>query len=150
MKNSVKMAVAFFLLVIGIVGTMLYFYFWKLTPRLSYDIVRVPMNELQDKEWFDVAEEVGDNNLVFSQRLETYCGAEDFLKLEVSIEGNTITITETYFGKNGGEVCPYDIYGIIEPLQEGTYFIRVIFVDKYLNKTEILHEITASFKVIPD
>jgi hypothetical protein len=135
-----------------IAGTVLGFYLWRQPiPRLFYTVVRIPMNELQDEEWFNVVEEVGDDNLIFSQRLETYCGAENLLKLEMDIEGNLITITETYDSEEvKEEICPYDIYGKIEPLQEGTYIIKVIFVDKYLNKTEILHEMTVSFKVIPD
>jgi hypothetical protein len=135
-----------------IAGILLGFYFWRQPiPRLSYNVVRVPMNELQDEEWFNVVEEVSDDNLIFSQRLETYRGAENLLKLEMDIEGNLITITETYDSEEvKEEICPYDIYGKIEPLQEGTYIIKVIFIDKYLNKTETLHEMTVSFKVIPD
>lgn len=136
-----------------IVGTVLGFYLWRLLiPKLSYNIVRIPMNELQDEEWFHVEEEAwGRHALIFGQRLETYCGAEDMLKLEMAIQGNVITITETYDSEEAEEqICPYDLHGRIEPLREGTYTIKVIFVDKYVDKTETLYEKTVNFTVEPD
>lgn len=136
-----------------IVNTVLASYLWKASaiPKLSYNMVRIPMNELQDEEWFHVNEEVGESHLIFSQRVETYCGAEDLLKLEMDIQGNVITITETYDSEEAEEqICPYDLRGRIEPLQEGTYTMKVVFVDKYIDKMETLHEKTVSFKVVPD
>ena len=96
-------------------------------------------------------EEVRGSYLIFSQRLETYGGAEDLLELEMDIQGNTITITETYDSEEAEEqICPYDLHGRIEPLQEGTYTIRIVFIDKCMETTETLYEKKVSFKVIPD
>ncbi len=135
-----------------IVGAMLGFYLWRgAIPRLSYDVVRIPMNELQDAEWLDVVDVVAESELIFSQRLETYCGAEDLLRLELDVQGNVITTTEI-FDSDAVEpqICPYDLHGRIKPLSEGTYTLKVIFVDKSLDRTETLHEKTVSFTVIPD
>jgi len=136
-----------------IAGSALGFYLWSRSiPKLSYNIVGIPMNELQDEEWFHVEEEAwGRHALIFSQRLETYCEAEDLLKLEMEIQGNVITITETYDSEEAEEqICPYDLHGRIEPLQEGIYTIKVIFVDKYVDKTETPYEMTVNFTVEPD
>ena len=132
-----------------IVGAMLSFYLWRWAiPQLSYDVVRIPMNELQDAEWLDVVGEVAESELIFSQRLETYCGAEDLLRLEMDVQGNVITITEIFdSGDVEPQICPYDLHGRIKPLPEGTYILRVIFMDKNLNRTETLHEKTVSFAV---
>jgi len=149
MKREIAIIVIVSLL---IVSTALGSYLWRRSiPKLYYNVVRIPMNELQDEEGFHVVEEVGKSSLVFDQRLETYRGAEDLLKLEMDIHGNMITITETYDSEQPEEqICPYDLYGRIEPLQEGTYTIKVIFVDGYLDKTETLYEMTAIFTVVPD
>ncbi len=37
-------------LTVGAVGSRI--------PRLSYHLVRIPMNELRDQEWLDVVDEV--------------------------------------------------------------------------------------------
>ena len=150
MKREIAIVVVASLL---IVGTVFGLYLWKASaiPKLSCEVVRIPMNELQDEEGFHVVDEVGRSYLIFGQRLETYCGAEDLLKIEMDIQGNAITITETYDSEEAEEqICPYDLSGSIEPLQEGTYTIKVVFVDKYVDRTEILHEKTVSFKVVPD
>ena len=69
----------------------------------------------------------------------------------MDIHGTMVTITETFDAEAVEEqLCPYDIHGRIEPLEEGTYTVKVIFVDKYLNVTKTLHEATVSFEVIPD
>jgi len=149
MMRKTAIAVAVSLL---IVGAMLSFYLWRWAmPRLSYDVVRIPMNELQDAEWLDVVGEVAESELIFSQRLETYCGAEDLLRLEMDIQGNVITITEIFDSDDvEPQICPYDLHGRIKPLPEGTYTLRVIFVDKDLDRTETLHEKTVNFAVVPD
>lgn len=135
-----------------IVSTVLGFHLWRWSiPKLYYNVVGIPMNEPLGEEEFHVVEEVGKSNLVFDQRLETYRGAESLLRLEMDIEGNVIIITETYDSEEADEqICQYDIYGRIEPLQEGTYTIKVIFIDKHMDKTETLHQKTVTFKVIPD
>ncbi len=73
------------------------------------------------------------------------------LELEMEIEGDMITITETYDSDQAEEqICPYDLHGTIEPLREGTYTIEVIFVDKSTDTRETLHRKKMSFKVAPD
>ena len=62
----------FLFVLLLIVGTVLSFYLWKASaiPKLSYNVVRIPMNELQDEEWFNVEEEAWRSpTLIFSQRL---------------------------------------------------------------------------------
>jgi len=146
MRRRIAITVVVLLLIAGIV---LGFYFWRQPiPKLSYNVVRIPMNELQDEEWFHVEGKSIRPRLYFSQHIETYCGAEDLLKLEMDMQGNAITIIETYDSEKAEEqICPYYISGKIEPLQEGTYIIKVIFVDKYMDKTEALHEMTVNVEV---
>ena len=70
--------------------------------------------------------------------------------------GEGLAYFTTFFGEEHGfpeelvekaeeQICPYYISGKIEPLQEGTYIIKVIFVDKYMDKTEALHEMMSSY-----
>lgn len=58
-----------------VVSAVLGFYLWRWSiPELYYSVVCVPINETLGEEVFHVVEEVGKNDLVFGQRLETYRG----------------------------------------------------------------------------
>lgn len=148
-KRSITIIMIILLLITsGIISLSL----WQvLTPELSYNVERVPLNEIQDENRFEVNEESYSPTLYFSQFLKTYCGAEDHLKLHMDMQGDVIIITETYDSEQAVEqICPYSISGGIKPLQTGTYTLKILFVDRFLNKTDILYEMTVNFTWLPD
>jgi len=139
------------LVLASVFGVYLWNY-WR-NPVLSYyNVERITMNELQDGEGFSANGESWDGDVIyFSQKLHTYCGAEGLLKLEMVKEGNLITITETYDSEEAVEnVCPYQVTGKIKHLKEGAYTIKIVFVDKYADETEMIHETTVTVEKVPD
>jgi hypothetical protein len=124
--RRIMVLVSLFLVVFGAVALEL----WRQSrvPRLSYRLVAVPYpfagsppcqrDELEDGECFIVRNETyGKHALSFYRRLIAPCKIEDALRLKMEIDGDTITITESYAYMPICEVRPYEIEGEIEPPQ---------------------------------
>jgi len=124
-------------------------------PRLSYRLVAVPYpfagsapchrDELEDGECFIVRNETyGKHALSFYRRLIAPCKIEDALRLKMEIEGDTITITESYAYMPICEVRPYEIEGEIEPLRDGNYTVILA------NQTDVLYRVNVNLRYYPE
>ena len=89
-------------------------------------------------------ETYGKHALSFYRRLIAPCKIEDALRLKMEIEGDTITITESYAYMPICEVRPYEIEGEIEPLRDGNYTVILA------NQTDVLYRVNVNLRYYPE
>lgn len=84
--------------------------------------------------WFD------GRTLRFEHWLDTYCNADDNLKVGISQSGRIITVSEVYTGQAVRCRCVYKVSGEARAMRPGTYTIRVVFDNRCAKSRSVIEE----------
>lgn len=111
-------------------------------PQLDYKLIGCDKGDRSSKSRVDIST-VSDGRLHFTQKLVTYCNAnEDNLKLYLEIYGDELLVKEVFNADMVTKcVCPIGISGDISGLKEGIkYKLRFVFENKYSGEKKLIKE----------
>jgi hypothetical protein len=81
------------------------------------------------------------SSLLFTQVLNTYCGAEDAIVITYKRTGDSIEVRETFDADVVSKcICPQEIEGQVADLEPGRYWVKFVFDNRYTGEVKTLAE----------